>query len=396
MKNTDKLLKFLGSSNVFKKLYEDGGTQKEIKKQIVTTLQPFFSNREILNEIAINILVPDYINLNRLREKYTDIDKDIKVILSTYSDALSTNSELVYKTISELVPEIVETGNKFWSFVHLERDKSDMELYEFAKESFENIEDIIEGIMKAQIIEHIAINRIIRKKPFELSKIKSTKLGVLIQELIQQSPYPKLFMTQPDGIKLSDWRNIAAHKSYQVQTDSVHCRFGSGTNETSFYLSREELFNRVNQIVRMLEVLNLSHKFFGFDNIYKIQPRQETDQNTTAGRDEIWLLIFISSICSQGFEVLKFNYEADGKALMVVKDLTEQDPQMRGIHTSQFIYQIWLETRAREISIEYMLRDGQLYLRSSSNSEVCEKIYKNSRPFEYLGEKVVFEIFETS
>lgn len=392
MKNTDKLVEFLSSNNIFRELYEDGITSDEIKDRIVGTLQPFFNNRNNLDENAINILVPDYINLNRLRGKYSGIDKDIKIVLTTYSDAISINSDLLYETISELMPEIIETGNKFWAFVHLERDKSKLEFYEFVKESFDNIGDIIEGIMKVQIIENIAVNRIIRKKPFKISQIKSTKLGILLEELIQHSNYPHLFKTQPDEIKFSNWRNISAHKSYQIQSDLVICRFGTPPNEKSFYLSRPELFDRVNQIVRTLEVLNLSHKFFGFDNIDKIRPKQGNNQRETSGRDEMWLLFFISGICSQGFEVIKFDYENNGKALMIVKDLTEQDPKMRGIHTSQFIYSIWVGTRASDISIEYRQRNGQLYLRSSSNKEVCEKIYKKLKPFEYLAEKIVFKL----
>lgn len=396
MKNTDKLIEFLSSNNVFRKLYENGITPDEIKDRIVGTLQPFFNNKKNLDENAINILVPDYINLNRLREKYSGIDKDIKIVLTTYSDAISINSDLLYETISELMPEIIETGNKFWTFVYLERDKSKLEFYEFVKESFENIGDIIEGIMKVQIFENIAVNRIVRKKPFDISKIKSTKLGMLLEELIQHSDYPHLFKTQPDEIKFSDWRNISAHKSYQIQSDLVFCRFGVPPNGKSLYLSRPDLFDRVNQIVRTLEVLNLSHKLFGFDNIDKFRPKQDNNQKKISGRDEIWLLFFISGICSQGFEVIKFDYETNGKARMIVRDLTEQDPKMRGMHTSQFIYPIWFGTRASDISIEYKLRNDKLYLRSSSNNEVCEKIYKKLKPFEYLAEKVIFELVRVS
>ena len=392
MKNTDKLVEFLRSNNAFKQLYNKGVTPDEIKDRIVSTLQPFFYNRNNLEKNAINMIVPDFINLNRLRGKYSGIDEDIKIVLSTYYDAISINSDLLHETIFELMPELIETGNKFWTFVHLERDKSKLEIFEFVKESFENIGDIIEGIMKIQIIENIAVNRILRKKPFDISKIKSTKLGILLEELIQTSNYPHLFKTQPDEIKFSDWRNIAAHKSYKIQSDLVLCRYGVSPNEKLITLSRPELFDRVNQIVRSLEVLNLSHKFFGFDNIDKFRPRQNTNHIEPSGRDEMWLLFFLSGICSQGFEVLKFDYEPNGKALMIVKDLTEQDPKMRGVHTSQFIYPIWLRTCAKDISIVYKLRNGNLYLRSSSNNKVCEEIYKELKPFEHLAEKVNFEL----
>ena len=235
MKNKDKLINFLSSNNPFRNFYEEGSTTDEIKNRIVDTLQPFFNSRRNLEENAINLLVPDYINLTRLRRQYSGIDGDIKLLLSTYSDAKSVDSALLYETISELMPEIIETGNKFWTFVHLERDKSELEFYEFVKESFENIGDIIEGIMKAQIIENVAVNRITRRKTFDIAKIKSTKFGVLLDELIQHSNYPHLFKTQPDEIKFSDWRNISAHKSYQIRTDLVLCHYGVAPKKIPFH-----------------------------------------------------------------------------------------------------------------------------------------------------------------
>lgn len=391
MKNTDKLVEFLHSNNPFKQLYDEGATPEGIKDRIVSTLKPFFNNRNSLEKIAINLIVPDYINLNRLRGKYSRIDEDIKIVLATYYDSISINSDLLYETISELIPEDIEAGNNFWTFVNLERDKSKLAFYEFVKESFENIGDIIEGLMKIFIIENIAVNRIVRKKQVDISKIKSTKLGILFEELIQTSNYPHLFTTQPDGIKFSVWRNIAAHKSYKIQSDLVLCQFDVSPNVKSISLSKPELFDRVNQIVRSLEVLNLSHKLFLFDNSDKFRPNRNKNHRETSCRDEIWLLFFITGVCSQGFEVINFDYETNGKALMIVKDLTERDPKLRGIHTSQFIYPIWLGTRARDISVEYKLRNGKLYLKSNSNNKVCEKIYQELKPFEYLAEEVIYQ-----
>ena len=371
-------------------------TPGEIKKLIVDSLWPFFNNKKALEKNAIRFLVSDYINLNRLRNKYSGIDKDIELILSTYSDAIVKNSSFLFETIAGLIPDIIETGDRFWAFVHLERRKDKLEFHEFVKESFENIGDAIEGLMKVHIIENVAVNRIVREKAFDLAKIKSTKLGILFNELIQHSKYPHLFKTQPDNLKFSDWRNISAHKSYRVRGNEVICQYDIAPNVKSFSITRTELFDRVNQIVRTLEVLNLSHKLFGFDNIERISTKRKRDNNQQSGRDEIWLLSFITGVCSQGFEVLKLDFETEGKALMIIKDLTGQDPKRRGVHTSQFILPVWVYTRANEIIVEYRLKNGKPYLRSSSNNKVCESIYNESKTIDHLAENVYFEIIGDS
>ena len=392
MKNIPKLISNLNSQNIFRDLYQMGFTQDDIKQQIIEFLTPYFTNADNLKKYAINFLVPDFINLIKVKNKYPGIEDDIQLVLKTYKIALSENRSLLFENLKLLMPDLIETGNKYWTFLNLENDKSNLEIYEFVKESLDDISNLIEGLLKFSFIEQVIVNRIIRRKPFNIEAVKTTKLGVLINELIQVSPYPYLFTTTPDSIKYSDWRNISAHQSYTILEDKIICTYGTGSNIFSIIMTRNELFERVRQIARTLEVFNLAHKFFGFDNMESLQIAKEVESPKSLGRDEMWLLFFTTGLNSQGFEIVSFDFKRDGNALMIIRDNTGQDPKARGIHSSQFIMPIWIFTRSKNITIEYRLKNDKLFLRSSSNSLICEPIEKGDKNISYLAKNVDFEI----
>ena len=206
----------------------------------------------------------------------------------------------------------------------------------------------------------------------------------MLEELIQHSPYPYLFKTKPDGLKYSVWRNISAHHSYTIDGESIICRYNTKSGIESLNLTRRDLISNVQQIVKTLEVLNLAHKFFGFDNFDGFTFASQDRDSVPPGRNEIWLLFFITGINSLGYSVLKFHFEQNGNAVMVVRDLTQENATERVIHSSQFIFPIWLWTKSRNISVDYILKNGKLYLRSSSTSDVCESIHNGDHGINYF------------
>lgn len=107
MNNIDKLLKYLQSQKLFAELYESGYTSKKVKEHIIDTLMPFFKKKKNLKKYAIEFMVPDFVSLNRMREKYPKVDNDLLIILNTYSNAISKNKELLFDTIGQLMPNII-------------------------------------------------------------------------------------------------------------------------------------------------------------------------------------------------------------------------------------------------------------------------------------------------
>lgn len=394
MNNTKKLIDTLRSRNIFEGYYKSGETIEVVENRIINTLRPFFHNYHNLKEYAINFLVSDYVNLIRIQSAYPSIECDIKQVLDTYATALKTDSKTLYNAFKQLTPNNIETGNRFWTFINLENDKSSLELYEFTKEVFDNIDDVIEGLMKYYIIENVIVNRIVRGKCFNIHKLKSQKMGVMVDELISHSSYAHLFRTEPEFLKLSMWRNVAAHHSYNIVNGEIICEYMMKNQKKYLAFSRADLYNRLCQIVRTMEVLNISHKFFGFDNIEHLAIQPHEYEGNSKGRDEIWLLFFVTRLNSLGFDVVQFDFETNGEAFLLVRDLTDMDPHIRGLHSSQFIYQIWYFTDSKHITVEYRQKNNDPYIISSSTSDVCQAISSGQKEFTYLAEKVKFQLIK--
>ncbi len=395
MTNTEKLLAFLRANNVFEAMYRSGSTPDEVRSTIVETLKPFFRNMAALDRYVLDFLVPDFVNLLRARTRYPGIYSDIMLVLDAYHEAADNKGSILFPIIRELRSTMIETGDRFWAFVNLEKDKSQLEIHEFVKTSFDDIAGLVEELLKPHIVEQIVLTRLLRDKTVDLRVLQNTKLGLLVDELVQYSMYPHLFAVRPEGLKLSTWRNIASHRSYHVTDQQIACEYHIGTKMHSLVLSRDQLFARVREIARSLEVLNFAHKFFGFDKMDVVAQTgtlSGSAQTGPPGRPEVWMLFYVTGLNSLGFDVLELRFCEGGEALLVVQDLTEEDPKSRGIHTSQFTYSLWLWTGAATVTVEYRLKNDKQYLRSVVTADVCQAIHNGERGIDHLASNVQFTL----
>lgn len=390
MKKFQKILEGLKDKSPLPLLFENGYTPVTIKAEIVETFKPYFQNSSNLEKYAIDYLVSDWINFLKISINHPGIEKDIKLVLNSYEQAKNLSYDLTIDVLSKLIPLHLESGNKYWSFLNLEVDKKDLEIYEFCQTSMKDISDIIEGLTKSLYIENVLINKIKRGKPVDISKTITNKLGNLIQDLIDNSNYSSLFIIPIENLKISDWRNIAAHHTYSIADNTIKCESGEGANKTSFDLTRAELFERVNYCMRTNQVLNMAHKIFGFDNLPEISKRLEKDR--VSDRPEIGFLMFSSALMSQGFEIKNFNYDSE-KAILELTDLTTENPRDRGIHSSQLLNQLWVVTNSRYLEIRYFKNDGLLFLTSSIGSEIFEQMQiDKQKDVTFFAENVSFKL----
>jgi hypothetical protein len=389
LKRFEKIIEGLRNKSPLPLLYENGYTPETIKSELLNDFEPYFSDKQSLEKYALKYMVADWINFMRVGILYPGIHSDIKKLLETYEKAKQTDKNMTIQVLSELMPYHVESGNKFWSFVNLEVPKSDLEIEEFVQTSMKDISDIIEGISKVLYVEQVAINRIIRKKPFDVKKIIENKLGSNIQEIIDCSLNKELFVIEPEKIKISDWRNISAHLTYTINKDKIILEYGEKENKKSFITDRKGLFDRVQKIMRTTEALSLAHKFFGFDNMDSIRKIVKKDESDA--RDEMGFLVFSSGIMSQGFEIVHIDYKNKDYAVLELQDLTEDDPIKRGIHASQFLINLWVLTNKSRLEVKYKTKKGQTFMVSKCDGDTCELVCTNEKDFSYLAEKVEFE-----
>lgn len=359
MKRFQKILDGLKNKSPIPVLLENGYTPDSIKAEIIETFKPYFKNLDNLERFAIDSLVSDWINFLRLTINYPGIEKDIELVLKAYNQAKDKDYEQTINILAKMTPLHLEAGNKYWSFLNLEVNKKDLDTYEFAQTSMKDISDIIEGLSKSVYIENVLINKVRRGKPIDIEKTINNKLGSIIKDLVSNSEYCSIFIVPSENQTISNWRNIAAHHTYSVIDNLIHCESGEGNSKTLFSLDRDELFRRVNFCMRTTETLNMAHKIFGFDNLPEIS--QRLDKNKSHPRPEIGFLMFSSALMSQGFEILNIDYNHD-KATLDLFDLTKNNPRDRGIHSSQLLSQLWLLTVSKHLEIRYFTNKNELYL----------------------------------
>jgi len=390
VKKFQKILEGLKDRSPLPLLFENGYTPVTINAEIVETFTPYFQNPSNLHKYAIDYLVSDWINFLQLSFNHPGIENDIKSVLTSYVQAKNLSYDLTIDVLSKMIPLHLESGNKYWSFLNLEVDKRDLEIYEFSQTSMKDLSDIIEGLTKSLYIENVLINKIRRGKPVDISKTITNKLGNLIQDLIDNSDYSTLFLVPTENLKISDWRNIAAHHTYSIADNTIKCESGEGANKISFDLTREELFDRVKYCMRTNQVLNMAHKIFGFDNLPDISKRLEKDR--VNDRPEIGFLMFSSALMSQGFEIQNINYDSE-KALLELFDLTTENPRDRGIHSSQLLNQLWLLTNSKHLQIKYFKHDGVLYLTSFIGGDIFEQMQLDKQKgVTFFAENVSFKL----
>jgi len=389
MKKFQKILDGLENKSPLPLLFENGYTPELIKKEIVTGFSTYFKNQNRLNEYAIDYMVSDWINLLKLIIKYPNIENEIQNVLNNYNDAKQIDSDKTLQVLSQLMNENVESGNKFWSIFNLQVSRKDLGLYEFAQTSFKDISDIIEGITKNTYIENVLVNKIRRGKPTDIENVQKNKLGNLIQDLIDNSRFSHLFIVPNENLKLSDWRNIAAHHNYSIVGNIIRCVSGEGERKLTFDLTREELFKRTEFCLRTTEILSMAHKIFAFDNLPEISERLESF-NPNA-RPEIAFLMFSSALMSQGFEIKNFTYDSE-LALLELSDMTDGDPKKRGIHSSQLLNRLWILTESKKLEIRYFMKSGIHYLTSNIDDKIFKEMESTNKDISYFANNVNFKI----
>ncbi len=224
----NKLLKVLASVRQFSSLLdllEAGFTPAEVKESIIATLHPHFKNQNILEELAISTLVPEAINLTRLQQHRWAFNMYHKC-LDIYHSAYAADSSESLKSCASWEKDIQKGLSQYWSAFQLQSSLSALELEEFAFESFRAIGMLLEANIKPHLNDLLNQVRIIKQRPDPRANLSKMSLGDVIEELINSSDLSELLAPPPWHIRLNQWRNIAQHHSFYIESDTVICQYG--------------------------------------------------------------------------------------------------------------------------------------------------------------------------
>lgn len=372
MPKYDRIIPSIKLKTPFFEMIQRGFNPEDIKEAVVEILSPYFENKSLVGHHAIDLLSPESVILARLQNNPLFLD-GFENCLLIYRSAKATNSQSCFESFAWWQPQVILSLSKFWTILHLEVDKSNLEIEEFLHECLRNIGDIIEGLTKPylKILYHqlkIAQGRVPPPK-----KVDSMKLGQIVNEFVKRGILASLLVFPPWNIPLNQWRNIAYHHSAEIQNNEIVCWYGRSPNIKEVKLSTDELLQVVQIISDVFVSLKLAHTLFYIDNFedisrFSIPPYKE--------REESGFLNLAVALASQGFEILEYNKSQD-EARIVVRDVSNLDPANRRFHASQFLLPLWLLTESKRLVLEYRERDNTPNLLVSTFSDICEKIYNS-------------------
>jgi hypothetical protein len=370
MKKYEKIISKVKEESPLLKLIESGMNPEEIKEAVIESLEPYFDNKDILEQFAIETLVPESINLLKC-QKDNWFSIMFKKCLVTCRSAKSRDPQSCLESFALWQPQIFQSLSKYWSSLYLEVDKRNLGIEEFLHESLGNIGNIIEGLTKPYL--KALLHQIMIANGIEtvLGDIDPLNLGTIVDRLIQRSGYADLFMPPPWNIRLNQWRNIAYHHNARIENSEIICWYGETPNITEIRLSRTELLQAVQTTFDVYRAIRLAHTIFFIDNLKEINRFSPTVEV----RDDAAFLNFATGLASQGFEIVEFKKNAD-ESKLVVKDVSDLNPNQRRFHASQLLFLLWLHTESKQVIIEYREKDNIPNLLISTTSTICEKIYK--------------------
>jgi len=346
-----------------------GFKPEEVKRASVGVLESYFENKDVLKHCAID-LIPEVLSLIRLQGQQLFVH-GIQECLSVYRLAKARDSHACFESFALWQPKIAESLSKFWTVLHLEADKSALEINEFLHECLGNIGDIIEGLSQPYLKILLHQLRITKGNISPLQDVDSLELGQIVNELIKQRNFVSLLAIPPWNIRLNQWRNIAYHHSARIENNDIICWYGKAPKIKEIKITRNELTQIAQAIFHIFSSLKVAHTLFYVDNLEQIRSFSTPAYKE---REEAGFLNLAVALASQGFEVLEYGKSQD-EARIVLRDASNSKPEMRRFHASQFLFPLWLLTEAKTLVVEYRENDNTPNLVASADSAICEKIY---------------------
>jgi len=366
-------------------LYEQGFTPEQMKETILATLIPEFNDSSILERYDIGLLCTEYVNITKI--------KQVQWVSELYDEctrirrkSLRHNPNLCAEICANWEQQISGALSVFWSSANLEQDKTELPIEDFAYDVFRIIGSLIEGTLQVYLKELLHVRSIQEPQSLSFDYVNELSLGTVVRELENMVGKGHFLTLQPWGIPLNQWRNIGQHFSIVINDSQVHCRYGA-KNQHHIALSRAEVLEVARALFLAFSAFRTSHTIFFLENADALVAhckgfkRRESDQ----------MFEFAVAAASQGFEVKDIKL-SEGIATAVLADVTDQDIKKRAIHASQFGYELWMRKRTERAAIEYVTKQGKLYLRATMQAVDCERVYNGEKELEWLAQVVHFQI----
>lgn len=365
--------------------FEAGHSIAEVKSAVLVMLEPEFTNPKMLDRYGIDLLTAEAVNIAKLRIA-PEAGLLYSECLKLRRSVLRKNQDRCAEVCSWWEEDIGRGLENYWSAARFEVDKTGLPLDEFAYEVFRNVGSLLEATMLPYLRELAHHSHDEAGQCLSKAEIAQLDFGTIVSRLESMRFGSRMLRPPPFSIALNQWRNIAQHFSIAVDGEAIVCSYGK-VNRKSHSFSRQALLESLRSLVLIHLAVRTAHTIFHLDHGDALV----THCKGYRRKDSDIQFQFIVGAASQGFEVTALTVGPD-LAQATFKDVTAGDSRDRAIHASQFVLELWEATRAKEVSVIYLAKNGLVGLTSRAAGADCALVASGDKDMAYLASVVKFEV----
>ncbi len=294
--------------------------------------RPYFRNENIF-DLNKEVLRTEFVNYIRFSEKpeYLNLFNWTFLI---FKECFEKDESLSIKQLTDSFEEITETDSKWMTNAIIQPNPSNFSERDKACYYFKALDDILEGafLPRFKLFDNF-INYYIGGKYYDNSKID---FGQIVQNFPNSvSNYAGLYLQDPIfSISTNQWRNISAHKTFEIKKDSIRVEYGK-KNVKSLTINYSQLKQILDWAIDIYRVLRLAEVFINLNFTEEVVKALGGTKNMKL-RFESVLLHLIHNIQIVGFEFIETKY-SENKLILCLKKKIDSDLKVSIVHASQFL-----------------------------------------------------------
>lgn len=322
------------------KIYEDLEFSEDFSVNdwnsvIKLKLRKYFRNDELFNSNE-ELLRTEIINYIRFSEKPEYLAL-FEWTYTLFTQCIEIDQDLILSELADSFDEVSNTDLKWMSNVLTQPDSSSFSERDKINYCFKVIDDILEGVFKPRF--KLLCKLVDYKESRVLQDNSSIDFGNLINNFLEsEKETARLFLKDPIFfISTNQWRNIAAHKSFIINKDSIEIEYGR-TNIQSISIEYEKFYQILNWTQNIYRVIRLAQVLIYLnytEQIVKILG----GTNNIGIRFESSLLHLIHNMQIVGFKFVSTE-ESNGTFCLNFKSKPNHDLESSIIHASQCLDQL--------------------------------------------------------
>lgn len=361
-RRTDRILDHIETHQPLAEFYRAGFSPADARASAERLVAPYVESRARLPEVPMELL------FQYARQVATAIRHGKEpALLGTQRIYRATYRRLPVECLHLFVREEEALSSAdliFWNLFHLERDRAELELEEFAHETLSVLGAVLEGLMKPVILA------LAGQVELEAGKTPTTNMSFGKALDIVSREFSEVSAFELAGVRINQWRNIAQHLSHAVQGETIVCRYGSD-NQHSVRVTRAQLNAVLLGASHLWTALKVGRELFFLDHFEDLR-REGLDSQLENQRPEARLATIAGGLASQGFALADVSITSEWSSI-VVQEMSDLPTRDRMIHASQTIFPLGQLCPVPMLSVTYREKDGTAALLVIAPLEVVTK-----------------------